>query len=330
MRLVVLPSVVVDTFQDVVDCVVEEEYDCPVTDMLQEAVRTRDWSFDITKLKGNNALEQVGALVFGFYPCLKQFVPSEKKLRAFLRHSAFFYFDLPYHNPQHAADVLYSAHCMLRQVEDRVAPWQVYSYLMASIAHDISHTGFTNGYLKATNHELYQKYKHVPISTSEALHIDLGLKIMNHPEFGMLDKMDCSIQAAVQEFSTELIVGTDLSKQQETLAVNSHDILSLLKLLLHGADLGAAAKNLSIHKTWAARIIKEFYHEGDLLKELELPVASFLDRESSVSSTQLFFLSSLVQPIFQSIDKHLGLDVQEQLMNLETNIYYWSCLEINN
>ena len=64
----------------------------------------------------------------------------------------------PYHCKEHAADVLWSVHCLLTQggvLESGISdPLEVLAVLLAAAIHDVGHPGLNNAFLVATEHPL--------------------------------------------------------------------------------------------------------------------------------------------------------------------------------
>ena len=54
-----------------------------------------------------------------------------------------------------------------------------------------------------------------------------------------------------------------------------------LSLLLHSADVSNPAKPWEVHTQWTARVMEEFFKQGDREKELSLPVSPLCDRDTT-------------------------------------------------
>jgi calcium/calmodulin-dependent 3',5'-cyclic nucleotide phosphodiesterase len=61
-----------------------------------------------------------------------------------------------------------------------------------------------------------------------------------------------------------------------------------LCFLLHSADISNPAKPWEIHTRWTARIMEEFFQQGDREKQLSLPISPLCDRNTtSIPGSQL-------------------------------------------
>ena len=80
-----------------------------------------------------------------------------------------------------------------------------------------------------------------------------------------------------------------------------------LSIAIKCADVGHGAKGLTLHKMWSRRIIEEFYHQGDMEKEKNIPITPNCDRTSNVSKSQEGFLKYIVSPLFEAFHDILKL-----------------------
>lgn len=302
---------------DVIDEIIETDSDTDdECSTIQQLVALRDWSLDVTK----TTLPVIGMEVFKSYPSLQKLLPSDGQFLAFLHHVESQYNDLPYHNAQHAADVLFSTHCLIKDIAEELAPWELYATLLAALVHDIGHVGLSNGCIEQIKHDIFCKYLNT--SSLELHHSEMGLSAIEKKEFRVLHALTRENSEKLKHLIAFVIDGTDLAKQKQTLAIEPANNSSVLRLLVHAADLGASAKCNAIHQIWTGRITAEFFNEGDLLKERNLPIGPCFDRDANLASNQVFFLTHLVKPVYQKLDAILS--VKRQLRNIDTNILFWN------
>lgn len=71
-------------------------------------------------------------------------------------------------------------------------------------------------------------------------------------------------------------------------------------MIIKAADVSNPAKPWDIYEEWTARIIDEFYLQGDVERALGMTVSRFMDREKpEVANCQISFIDYVVRPLYQ-------------------------------
>lgn len=60
---------------------------------------------------------------------------------------------------------------------------------------------------------------------------------------------------------------------------SSNDVLLLLQMIIKCADLSNVVKPFFVSKRWAALLLLEWFRQGEIEKQLGLPISKFMDRE---------------------------------------------------
>ena len=84
--------------------------------------------------------------------------------------------------------------------------------------------------------------------------------------------------------------------------------LSCLSLCLKCADIGHGAKKINLHLMWSRRITKEFYKQGELEEQNQLPVSQLCSKETDLVKSQVGFLSYLGLPMYSTLAETLQSD----------------------
>lgn len=80
----------------------------------------------------------------------------------------------------------------------------------------------------------------------------------------------------------------------------------LLELCIHAADVSSPLRPFEVTREWTYLLFEEFFLQGDLEKEQELPVSFLCDRKTtSVPKTQPGFLNFIVMPLYETVAKIL-------------------------
>ena len=73
----------------------------------------------------------------------------------------------------------------------------------------------------------------------------------------------------------------------------------LLNTLVHAADIGFAGRPWLLYHKWVGRVMEEYFRQGDIEKDRNIPVSMFYDRaNTSIPSCQVGFIDVLVLPLF--------------------------------
>lgn len=98
-------------------------------------------------------------------------------------------------------------------------------------------------------------------------------------------------------------------------------------MALHAADVSNPAKEIDMCKTWADRIMREFYQQGDKERELQLPVSVGYDRENPipVEKMQAGFIIGIVRPLFHALCQLPRVELAHCMTHLDDNLRFWQC-----
>ena len=74
---------------------------------------------------------------------------------------------------------------------------------------------------------------------------------------------------------------------------------TLLRAVVHAADISNPTKPFDISVQWSERIIKEFFSQGDKERELGFPITMLCDRHTvNFSDSQSGFINFVIKPYF--------------------------------
>ena len=138
--------------------------------------RSGEWGFHALELV--EPTNNHGLLFLGYWLFVREKLPSlfdipHSTLLNFLTQVEAAYRDVPYHNRNHAADVLHASVFMLQSLRrgiqrqrdespdtpvDGIRPVDALSLILAAAAHDMDHNGANNAYHVATSSELALRY----------------------------------------------------------------------------------------------------------------------------------------------------------------------------
>lgn len=298
------------------------------------------WHFDVFKadsVTNGNALSHIGMHFFqarGLHHCLKTNVSIISNYFVLVQGN--YKKANTYHNAIHGADVMQSVNYFLTKasIDQFLTPLDHASSLLAAAVHDLGHDGLNNAYQIAIQSELAVRYNDV--SVFENYHIAQAFTLMrSSPDVNVLERLDSDDTKYVRSMMIELVLGTDMSKHFEDVALFKTKIVPavgeefkleslgdkrlLLKLILHTSDVSNPAKERSLMLKWTHRVVEEFFAQGDMERDRGLPVSPFMDRNNcTLMKQQLGFIDYIVNPLFELwsiiVDdiKHDGLAMLSQ------------------
>jgi hypothetical protein len=232
-----------------------------------------------------------------------------------------------FHNWFHAVD---TTHCVYRFLQlchckEFLSGFERYALIITAICHDIDHPGLNNAFLIETSHELAMRYN--DRSPLENMHASRLFDILQDEKKNIFETLSRSQFQEVRRQCVDGILHTDngchftiVKEVQMIYEVNSEvldvtyeqfpnqDAIDcyrqpesrriLLNLLLHLADLSNSLKPFRICNHWAWLLLDECFTQGDLEKQLDVPVQALNDRDKvNVSFSQIGFIDFLVSPL---------------------------------
>merc|ERR1719230_1859038 len=102
----------------------------------------------------------------------------------------------------------------------------------------------------------------------------------------------------------------------------------ILQLIMHQADISNSTKPFEICRAWSARVLEEFFAQGDKEKELGIPVQMLNDREKvNKPHSQIGFIDFVIAPLLTislKIFPALRLNAQHLVDNHAEWIRIWT------
>eukprot|EP00927_Polykrikos_kofoidii_P022663 TRINITY_DN21094_c0_g1_i1.p1 TRINITY_DN21094_c0_g1~~TRINITY_DN21094_c0_g1_i1.p1 ORF type:complete len:483 (-),score=90.08 TRINITY_DN21094_c0_g1_i1:128-1576(-) len=225
-----------------------------------------------------------------------------------------------YHNNLHAADVTQSLWSLLTEVGgDRYFDsMDVMVSLLGAIVHDLGHDGKTNGFHCAVQDKLALRYNDKSIL--ENYHASAGFHLfLSDASTNFIADLEKAQQRIFRKECIDLILGTDMSMHFQNLNrfstliakfgqdvaewFGDEDSMSTLRgMFLHCADISNQTKPLGMAHQWTFRVLTEFFAQGDVERELGLPISPLCDRRTiQVPESQAGFIEFIVRPSFEML-----------------------------
>lgn len=304
------------------------------------------WSFDIFRVhtvSGGNALCQVGYHLLRDVACSALQIDSSVLVSFLLEIQRGYVASNPYHNAIHAADVLQTVYFFLVQPELQpfLRPLDRALALLAAGIHDFKHDGFNNSFHISTASDIALRYNDHAVL--ENFHVAQSFLVMKNPELNVLGKLAPDDFKYARDMMIQMVLATDMAKHFEDVALFKTNILPgpdeelaiknvgdkklVLKMILHTCDVSNPAKDRELMLRWTDRVVEEFFVQGDLEKQLSLPVSPFMDRDTIVlKKMQVGFADFIVTPLFSVWSQILAGVNAGPYKVLLSNREFWAAL----
>ena len=228
-------------------------------------------SWNINSFDFNYKTNQKPISVLGFY-CLKiynfieHFSIAEEKITNFFEKLENCYKPNPYHNAVHGADILFSSLYIINNslIGNNLADIEAFSMIIANLAHDVGHPGFTNRFLINLRDQLAIQcifYSDNDNSVLENMHCATTFTILQESNSNILETFEIEQYLLIRKWIIELILATDMSKHFEFVGtfrakcytaseIEKIEVRSdTLKMIIKAADIGHSAKSRELHET---------------------------------------------------------------------------------
>lgn len=289
------------------------------------------WDFDVLRYT-NEQLNEIFLYLFDICNFFESFQVPVEVFKEFLGEISLRYLGSnSYHNFQHGCDVCHTTYRLISASRLNVAfsQLELYSIMVAALAHDVGHPGLNNAFLVKSKHEL--ALRHNDKSPLENMHCAVL--------YDILSKQSCNVFVGLTEndwresrkIVITSILGTDMthhfeqiSKAQVFLDVHGEDTQSfcrgesgimecfsdeknrllLLELILHSADVSNPFKDFDVCARWADLVVEEFVQQGDKERLAHFEVSPMMDRDTIVlCNMQMGFVEFVVSPLITTLIK---------------------------
>jgi len=315
-------------------------------------------NFDIFQIKDligyNNVLPFVGRIILENLGLIDEEILNIQKIDLFLVSVTKQYKkETLYHNSLHGADVTQSCYIFFSHTNaEKIAKTNVLDLLsifISSLGHDIGHPGLTNTFHINDSTEMAITYN--DISVLENFHASTLFKIIRKTETNIFEKLTTIDYKIIRKRMIAEILATDMAnhskitsliKSKISLSENGKDyklnLLTgneqtkneeqqcLLDFIIHLADLAHNTRLFNISLKWVELLSEEFWLQGDLEKQHNLPVSFLCDRENTnVPQSQKGFITGFIIPTFEILT-NIFPTLKFTLDNANKNYKQWQKL----
>ena len=315
-------------------------------------------NFDIFALKDiigyNNVLPFVGRVILENLGLIDEEILCVQKLDPFLIAVSNQYKPyVLYHNCLHGTDVTQSCYIFFTYSNaEKIAQTNVLDLLsifIAALGHDIAHPGLTNTFHINDSTDIAITYN--DISVLENFHASTLFKTIRKTETNIFEKLTAIDYKMIRKRIISEILATDmalhgkvLSQIKTKMTFNEEDKTyklnllsgdernrmdeqqSLLDFMIHLADLSHNARPFDISLKWVELLSEEFWRQGDVEKEHNLPVSFLCDRDNiNVPQSQKGFISGFILSTYDCL-ANIFPSLRYTYDNANNNLKEWQKL----
>ncbi|KAI1728568.1 3'5'-cyclic nucleotide phosphodiesterase domain-containing protein [Ditylenchus destructor] len=303
--------------------------------------RISEWGFPIfafAERHNRTVLSRITYAIFKEANLFRIFKLSPTKFFNFFHSLESGYWDIPYHNRIHAADVLHgtfyltchpvrafvgrpstpetpeialdSAPLPLSQSMNTL---ELMALFTAAAMHDFDHPGRTNAFLVASEDKKAILYN--DRSVLENHHAAESWRLLCQSQNNFIENLDSAETKRFRYLVLEYILATDLKQHFDIIMqfnekapdidlTNESDRVLLSQMLIKFADINSPAKPYPLHRQWTERICQEFYEQGDEEQQRKMPVSPYMDRQHpAVAKLQDSFIAHIVNPLAVALNE---------------------------
>lgn len=186
--------------------------------------------------------------------------------------------------------------------------------MIAAACHDFEHPGFNNFFLVESRSPWAIEYNDK--SPLENHHISATFSLIEKPEFNIFKDYEKSDYKETRKNMIEIVLATDaanhfneLAKLKQRISADDFspfgdDKLTVLKMMVHLADISNPVKNFDLALTWTGLLYDEFFKQGDRESELGRDISFLMDRKTvNIAGSSIGFSKMLVQPAYEALTK---------------------------
>jgi len=258
----------------------------------------------------------------------------------------------PWHNFNHALDVLYQASRYMTLIEAHLFLSEVSQFwvMVACIGHDLGHPGVNNQFLVETSHELALRYN--DRSPLENMHCARLFQVVGDSQANIFAQIEKDLYKEMRKGIIAAILHTDVVKHNEMVKelallyqMNSeafdalepnprfNEVLGertqlIINMLLHGADMSNPTRPWNLCEKYANLCMAEFFNQGDMEKEKGIPVQVLNDRDKvNKPNSQVGFIEFMIAPMVEAM-VNLFSPLDGLADHLGNNVTSWANLWI--
>ena len=299
----------------------------------------RNWSLDLFGIEDH--FPYVSSMLEDF-GLLNEFSIQQEKLFHFYTavKEGYELYQNPFHNFYHGVSVMHASYYLIACTNalEHFTSHEVLAILVASLCHDVGHTGRNNAFEINSRSPLAINYNDK--SVLENYHSSLTFKILEKADCNIFEDLGSAMFKSIRKLILECILNTDMALhfklisnmnqrlgdiEESPLGTRETDSESMSAFLVHCSDLAHPTKNFNLFSKWSNLVCIEFSNQYEEEVRRGLPPTEFmkgLDEPVAYYKNEIGFLTVVIKPLWECLNLWLSPtdDLLEQL-NKNTQEY---------
>lgn len=260
--------------------------------------------FDTCKITENFILKNVAGYIFKIAMSIVNYKLNETKLTNFINLVCENYNNNPFHNFQHAVNILHICFLLFKKTNiiNKLEPHIFISTLIAALCHDVGHPGNNNFYEINSISKLAKLYN--DISVLENFHTSLTFDMIEECKLHFKGKfkecrktiISCILATDISKHETNLDNFSKLNLTKEMLTIDEQILIA--SCFVHFSDLSSSIKNFKISYEWSKRISRELINQTIKEESEGLPSISSMKIQNAnmMAINEIKFITEFVIP----------------------------------
>jgi len=250
--------------------------------------------------------------------------------------------EVAFHGAAHGANMAQASHYFLQhglEMMNILTPLDKFALFFGCMVSYCQYPGLTNDFLVRTRHPRALRYNDKGVSQGYVL--SWVFEMLNDPEMNFMLHMPKESMTDFRKVLIGMILrGLDPQEHfrevslfktkmaSEFFGTKLEDRMAVLAMTVRAADLSWSCRPLQVMLRWSEKMHDEFFMQGDVEKQLGMPVSPFCDRDVvDTSKVALGYMVAIASPAMMAYsmflnDPHMTKQVVTE--GLEANRAYLS------
>jgi len=189
----------------------------------------------------------------------------------------------------------------------------IFSVFVANMIHDFEHPGYSNQFVVRTKHPLAIRYSDLSVLENHSLASAFQI-IFKQEGCNIFENLNLSMQSMCRKLIIEIVLNSELSRHFSLITTlktklgncfpteSLEDRILILSMCLRTSDdFKVVRDGRNVFTKWMDYMFDEYYRQGDIEKQIDIPISKFMDRSSTnKAKAYLNYIKVVSIPLFST------------------------------